>query len=70
MIKTNHGCAAAARRELIDAGFVLAFSPPGTPESWQLLPRRGFDVNGSAYTVVRQESHDSTVWEIVNYPQG
>ncbi len=69
MVKENHCSVVSARRELIDAGFVQVFSPPGTPEKWQLLPRRGFGVNGSAYAVAWLESQEPTVWKIVEYPQ-
>ncbi len=69
MVKENHGSAILARRELVDAGYVLAFSPPGTPERWQQPPRKGSQLNGSAYTVARLESQESTSWEIVEYPQ-
>ena len=69
MVKTNHGSAVSARRELLDSGFVLAFSSPGTPERWQLPNRKGPHLNGSAYTVARLESQESTSWEIVEYPQ-
>jgi len=50
MVKTNHGSAAAARRELSEAGFIQAFSPPGTPEKWQFPRRKG---SYSTYTVAR-----------------
>ena len=68
MVKTNHGTAVSARRELSDAGYVLAFSPPGTPERWQQPPRKGSQLNGSEYTVARLDLANSTVWEIVAYP--
>ena len=69
MVKTKHGSAVSARRELVDSGYVLAFSPPGTPERWQQPNRKGTCLNGSAYTVARLNHADSTVWEIVEYPQ-
>jgi len=68
MVKTNHGTAVSARRELSDAGFLLAFSSPGTPERWQQPRRKGTCLNGSAYTVARLESQQSTVWAIMDYP--
>ncbi len=68
MVKTNHGTAVSARRELSDAGFLLAFSSPGTPEKWQEPRRKGTCLNGSAFTVARLESQQSTAWEIVAYP--
>jgi len=69
MVKTNHGTAVSARRELSDAGFLLAFSSPGMPEKWQQPPRKGRQLNGSAYTVARLEGQQSTAWEIMDYPQ-
>ncbi len=69
MVKENHGSAVLARRELLDDGYVLAFSPPGTPERWQQPNRKGSRLNGSAYTVVRLNHASPTVWEIVAYPQ-
>ena len=69
MVKTNHGSAVSARRELVDAGYVLAFSPPGTPDKWRLLPRTGTCWNGAAYAIARLENQESTAWEIVEYPQ-
>ncbi len=68
MVRTNHGSAVLARRELLDDGYVLAFSPPGTPEKWQQPPRKGTCLNGSEYTVARLDLANSTVWEIVAYP--
>ena len=69
MVKENHGTAVSARRELSDAGYVLAFSTPGTPEKWQQPRRKGTCLNGSAFTVARLESQQFTAWEIVEYPQ-
>ncbi len=69
MVKENHFSAVSARRELVDTGYVLAFSPPGTPERWQQPLRRGLRLNGSVYTVARLERLKSTVWEIVKYPR-
>ncbi len=69
MVKTNHGSAVSARRELLESGFVLAFSPPGTPERWQQPNRKGSQLNGVAYAVARLDRENSTVWEIVGYPQ-
>ena len=69
MVKTNHGSAVSARRELLDSGYVLAFSPPATPEKWQQPNRKGSRLNGSTYTVARLDRADSTVWQIVSYPQ-
>lgn len=69
MVKANHGSAVSARRELLDSGYVLAFSPPGTPERWQQLNRKGISLNGSVYTVARLDHENSTVWEIAEYPQ-
>ncbi len=69
MVKENHVSAVSARRELVDAGYLLAFSPPGTPERWQQPLRRGPRPNGSVYTVARLNRENSTVWEIVEYPQ-
>ncbi len=68
MVRTNHGTAVSARRELSDAGFLLAFSSPGTPEKWQQPRRKGTCLNGSEYTVARLDLANSTVWEIVAYP--
>ncbi len=69
MVKTNHGSAVSARRELLDSGYVLAFSSPGRPERWQQPNRKGICLNGSVYTVARLDWENSTVWEIVSYPQ-
>ncbi len=68
MVKTNHGSAVSARRELLDSGYVLAFSSPGTPEKWQQPNRKGICLNGSVYAVARLEGQQSTAWEIVAYP--
>ena len=68
MVKENHGSAAAARRELLDAGFLQAFSPPGTPEKWQFPHRKGSHLGRATYTVARLESQQSTAWEIMDYP--
>ncbi len=68
MVKTNHSSSVSARRELSDAGFLLAFSSPGTPEKWQQPNRKGSHLNGSVYTVARLEGQQSTAWEIVAYP--
>ncbi len=69
MVKANHGSVVSARRELVDAGFLLAFSRPGTPEKWQFSMRRGSRQNASVSTVARLERQNSTVWEIVDYPK-
>ena len=69
MVKENHGTAVSARRELSDAGFLLAFSSPGTPEKWQQPHRKGTCLNGSVYTVARLDLANSTVWEILDYPR-
>ncbi len=69
MVKANHDSAVSARRELLDAGYMLAFSPPGTPERWQLPNRKGARLNGSIYAVARLDRGNSTVWEITDYPQ-
>jgi len=69
MVKTNHSSSVSARRELLDSGYVLAFSSPGTPEKWQQPRRKGTCLNGSAFTVARLESQQATAWEIVEYPQ-
>lgn len=68
MVKENHVSAVSARRELVDAGYVLAFSPPGTPEKWQQPLRKGLRLNSSVFTVARLNRENSTVWEIVEYP--
>ena len=68
MVKTNHSSSVSARRELSDAGFLLAFPSPGTPEKWQQPNRKGSHLNGSVYTVARLEGQQSTAWEIVSYP--
>ncbi len=69
MVKTNHGTAVSVRRELSDAGFLLAFSPPGTPEKWLQPNRKGSYLSRSTYTVARLEGQQLTVWEIMDYPQ-
>ncbi len=68
LVKTNHGSAASARRELLDAGFLQAFSPPGTPEKWQFSRRKGAHLSRSTYTVARLAGRQSTAWEIMDYP--
>ena len=69
MVKTNHSSAVTARRELLDSGYRMAFSPPGAPEKWQQSNRKGICLNGSTYTVARLDHENSTVWEILEYPQ-
>ena len=67
MVKTNHGCAASARRELVDAGYVLAFSSSGTPERWSFYDRAGSDPSKPVYTVGWFHGPESKVWEIAEY---
>ena len=69
MVKTNHGTAVSARRELSDAGFLMAFSSPGTPERWQQPHRKGLRLNGATYAIAKLESQELTVWQIEKYPQ-
>ena len=62
MKKRDHATVLQARRELIRAGFVTAFSSPGRPECW------GRVGNKTRYAIAREDRERCKKWHIVDYP--
>lgn len=64
MQKRNHKTLIAAEQELLQHGFWVAHTRPGTPQRWQKKNRPT-----PAYAVQRETRDRSTVWHIVDYPE-
>jgi hypothetical protein len=60
--RKNHSSFEAAKRELVNAGYVTAHSSPGMPECWQRLKDK------RRFAVAREDRARSSVWHIVDYP--
>ncbi len=62
MKKRDHGTVIDARRELVAAGFVTAFSSPGRPECW------GKTKDTRRFAIAREDRQRCKKWHITEYP--
>ena len=67
MIKRNHKTVEAARKELVDNGYIVAHSSPGRPKLW--LERKGRGKRQNRYAIGKETRDRSEVWHIVDYPE-
>lgn len=64
MNKQNHVTRSSVRKELLDHGFVTAFSSPGRPELWCKPGDKS-----QRFAVQRETLGRSERWHIVPYPE-